>query len=339
MTAAKSLLQSTVAVSWEEHRRTRELCAWFGLPLHTFTHGGSGIGRYVRLSIATARLLTSRRPRVVYVQNPSLVLTLLVLALRRLLGNYRVMVDAHNEGVVPFAHPRWPIPMLTRVALRMADLTIVTNEALANVVKANGGRPFVLPDKLPEVPIQPSRPPLRDRCVVMVIATYAPDEPIAEIVEAARIVGLSYDFRFTGRESRMQERIKATLPPNVHQTGYLSEADYWRLMADCHLVLDLSLKPNCLVCGAYEALAMQKPMILSNNPATVELFSRVAVFAPSADASGITDALREARANYPTLLVRAVGEPASFEKRWKSAAARLSSRMESWLSDSDVAQG
>ena len=41
-------------------------------------------------------------------------------------------------------------------------------------------------------------------------------------------------------------------------------------------MLDLTLKPNCLVCGAYEALALQKPMVLTGNPATRDLFERVA---------------------------------------------------------------
>lgn len=325
------LLDRTLAVSWEEHRRTREVCAAFGLPLHTLTDGGTRFGRYVRLSLATIGLLQSRRPRVVYVQNPSLVLALLVLAARRFFGNYRVVMDAHNEAVVPFSHPRWPIPSLTRLALQAADSTIVTNAALADIVARSGGRPIVLPDRLPVAPMQPSRPPLDGTIIVMVIATYAADEPIAAIVEAARLLGTGFEFRFTGRETRMSAETRSMLPANVMQTGFLLEHDYWQLMADCHVVLDLTLKPNCLVCGAYEALAMRKPMVLSNNAPSVELFARVAVFSASAEPADIASALRTVQNEYAALVERCESEPSAFERRWQLAAASISDRLQLWL--------
>jgi hypothetical protein len=51
---------------------------------------------------------------------------------------------------------------------------------------------------------------------------------------------------------------------------------------------------NCLVCGAYEALAVGTPLVLSANAAAIELFSEVARFADNSSAS-IARAIREAR--------------------------------------------
>ncbi|MGH3426512.1 MAG: glycosyltransferase family protein, partial [Mycobacteriales bacterium] len=63
--------------------------------------------------------------------------------------------------------------------------------------------------------------------------------------------------------------------------GFLDEAAYWRLLWSADAVMDLTLMDNCLVCGAYEALAVGKPVILSDNEASKELFAGAAVFSGS----------------------------------------------------------
>lgn len=325
-------LPGTLAVTWEDHRRTRELCDWFDLPLHALTLSAPALRRYATLGWRTYRLLAKQRPRVVYVQNPSLILALLVLALRPFLGRYRVLMDAHNEAVTPYTHAYWPITSLTRFALRSADVTIVTNSALAEEVKRIGGRPHVLPDRLPTPPHAPqTAPAIEGPLQVMVVATYAADEPIAEIIAAARTLGDQFQFRITGRETKLPAEQRATLPANVRQTGFLSEEDYWQLMHDSHVMLDLTLKPNCLVCGAYEALAMLRPMVLTDNPATVDLFGDVAVFPRSAATEDIVTALREARARYPQLVHQINEAHPAFLRKWTALAEGLQQRISAWL--------
>jgi len=325
-------LPNTLAITWEQHRRTRELCSWMGLPLHEVTFNAKRLQRYARLGKQTLRLLSERRPKVVYVQNPSLILATLVLAARPFLGRYKVVMDAHNEAVAPFTHAYWPITSLTRHVLRAADVTIVTNAALADQVRQIGGNPHVLPDRLPTPPFTPTSPlrldgPLR----VMVVATYAADEPIAEIIEAARSLGDQYQLSITGRETKLPAEQRARLPANVRQTGFLSEEAYWELMRDSHIVLDLTLKPNCLVCGAYESLAVLRPMVLTGNPATVDLFGKVAVMTNDHDAKAIADCLQRARAQLSELNDSVMNERPRFEQRWLEHAVRLREKIASWI--------
>jgi hypothetical protein len=313
-------LPNTLALTWEQHRRTRELCSWLGLPLHEVTFNASRLKRYAKLGRQTLRLLSERKPKVVYVQNPSLILATIVLAARPFLGRYKVVMDAHNEAVAPFTHAYWPVTSLTRHVLRAADVTIVTNAALADQVRQIGGNPHVLPDRLPTPPFAPTAPlrldgPLR----VMVVATYAADEPIAEIIEAARALGDQYQLSITGRETKLPAEQRARLPANVRQTGFLSEEAYWELMRDSHVVLDLTLKPNCLVCGAYESLAVLRPMVLTGNPATVDLFGKVAV------------CLQRARAQLSELNDSVMNERPRFEQRWLEHAVRLREKIASWI--------
>jgi glycosyltransferase involved in cell wall biosynthesis len=281
--------------------------------------GRQGLLRWPELALRTLKLLFRRKPAILFVQNPSLVLTTLVILTRRLFGYYLV-VDAHNEGVRPFARRGRFVRWLTRRALSRADATIVTNTALAKDVKAEGGRPLVLPDRLPEPVLQARTQVEHERPLLVVISSFHPDEPVAAIIAAATMLP-DVHFAFTGDARRFPCK-GAVLPRNVQLTGYLTEKAFWRLLSQATVVCDLTLKPDCIVCGAYEALALAKPMVLSDNPATREIFGSAAVLTDNGPKS-IARAVRTAvkRRNRLGANARALREeyPAPWETRAATA--------------------
>lgn len=315
-----------VAITWEHHRRTEGLCEALELPLFVLTDEGARIVRYLRLAYRTLRLIAARRPSVVLVQNPSLMLAITAWALRALLWKFELIVDAHNEAVQPYINTRWPVPQIARWIMRQADLTIVTNRQLAREVIQYGGRPYVLPDPLPAIPLVAGTPTDTGVVEIMVIATYAPDEPIRQIVAAAASLGSRFRFSFTGNENRFPKDLKRELPPNVRLMGFLPEANYWALMARSHLILDLTLMPNCLVCGAYEALAMGRAMILSESESGRELFGAVATFADLIS-DGIAKAVQEAHRNLDVVQARMESTRAIYRDRWRRDAESLRQRI------------
>lgn len=282
---------SALWVSWNAHRRTTGLCAAWNVPLHVIHSQRKGLSRAIDQALRTLGLLRRTRPGVLFVQNPSLALTALAVLVRGMFGYYLV-VDAHNEGVRPFARRGGFVQWLTRRLLHDADATIVTNAALAKDVDAAGGRALVLPDSLPqpELPRNTSAES-EDTPDVVVISSFMSDEPVAEIVAAATMLP-DVRFAFTG-DARRFRRGQIELPPNVRLTGYLAERAFWRLLSQAPVICDLTLKPDCLVCGAYEALALAKPMVLSDNPATRELFGPAAVLTNN-EAEDIARAARTA---------------------------------------------
>lgn len=265
---------SALWISWKAHRRSSGLCTAWGLPLHVISHARGNWLRWFEQAWKTLALLRRTKPEIVFVQNPSLVLATLAWSSRRVFGYYLV-VDGHNEGVRPFARRGKFVGWLTRRLLRGADATIVTNAALAKHVIAAGGRALVLPDCLPTVHLPAkSMPSSREETpLVVVISSFLSDEPIAAILAAA-VENPGVRFAFTGDARRFPRGL--VLPANAQLTGYLAERAFWRLLAEADVILDLTLKPDCLVCGAYEALALAKPMVLSDNPATRELFGPAA---------------------------------------------------------------
>jgi glycosyltransferase involved in cell wall biosynthesis len=305
-------------ISWNTHRRTTGICAAWDVPLHIVRSERSGPWRWIEQAAATLRVLHRQKPEILFVQNPSLALTTLAILARRLFAYYLV-VDAHNEGIRPYDRPNGVVRWLTRRLLKGADTTIVTNPALAEDVKTAGGQPLILPDSLP---VPPAYPVTADRAHdapdVVVIATFRRDEPISAILAAAATLP-EVQFAFSGDAAGFR-KTGIQLSENVRLTGFLPDPAYWQLLAQATVICDLSLKPDCLVCGAYEGLAMGKPMVLSDNPPTREIFAPAAVLTDSTPA-GIARAVRTALEERERLGANAREMREAYRARWETQAA------------------
>jgi glycosyltransferase involved in cell wall biosynthesis len=315
-------------ITWEHHRRTRGLSRRLGFPLREIVVRGSRPQRYFVQILATLRFLVINRPRIVVAQNPSLVLALLVLFWRVVANrSARVLIDAHNEAVEPFSYNSRPILWLSRWVIRNAEYTIVTNRFLAEKVVGLGGRPLILPDPLPLTPAGEIVPYRQGTILtVLVVATYARDEPIMQILDAARRLPGVAEFRFTGNYRKLPRELVAGAPDNVTFLGYLAEDDYWEAMRRAHAVLDLTLLEDCLVCGAYESIAMGRPQILSNTKALVEHFRKGAVYS-APDADSIALALADVRSHYERLAREVAEFRIELEREWEHLAGAVIQRV------------
>ncbi|MDP2644066.1 MAG: glycosyltransferase [Desulfobacterales bacterium] len=243
-------------------------------------------------------ILCKERPDLLFVQNPSVILALFSVTMARLFTPL-VVVDAHNEGIKPFyGRLNW-LMFIYHAIQRKADLTIVTNHKLAREVYRNKGRPFVLEDKIPAFSAV-ERTTLAGRHNIVFICTFEKDEPYQAVIEAGRMMDPGINIYITGQYQKAPGRIIKTAPPNVVFSGFLSEQNYANLLYSCDAVVDLTLMQNCLVCGAYEAVALEKPLILSNTPALRSYFGPGAVFTENKAAS-IADAINHVLANKETL--------------------------------------
>jgi glycosyltransferase involved in cell wall biosynthesis len=267
---------SGVFVTWQRHQRTLQIGVRMGIPVVVLQTSRTGVARYASLLRQTFVLLRDRRPTWLIVQSPSYVLAAFAVTIGRLFAR-AVFVDAHNEAVQPFINNRWYVKHLAQSIMRLATGVIVTNDELAGFVRRCGGKPIVLPDPFPSVPAV-GRDDLGPGRHVAVICTYALDEPIAEVIEAARSAPADLRLYLTGAPTNLAASLRVSAPPGIRFTGFLSEQNYWRLLQSVDAIMDLTKMPDCLVCGAYEALAAGVPSILSDNPAGRRLFEGAAVF-------------------------------------------------------------
>lgn len=312
-------------LSWHWHQRTKAITREWGIEwimLDTHRHG---LARYVELLGRSLKALWQLRRSTVIVQSPSLLLATLAVAVAPAL-RLRLIIDAHNESVKPFAQDAAVVRQLIRLVVRRAEMVIVTNDELAEIVRANYGRPFVLPDAIPVAPPDDSRPPRCPLPVVLVICTYAADEPVVAFIETARrLVGLA-EVRLTGRPPSKAQDLLKSAPDNLKPLGFLSESAYWAELRNAQCVVDLTLKPNCLVCGGYEAIAVGKSPILSDDVSGRRLFGGVATFVDNT-VEGLTNAILERLSGSEIPADSIYGFRDQYICQWRLRLANLSSSL------------
>ena len=310
-------LSGWLAIAWFEHRRTRTLCFALNLSLSVLETKHRGFVRWGFLASRTLVLLRRRKPRTLIVQNPSIAAAMLSLIFRPVF-RYRLIIDAHNEAICPYKHNNALVRAVSRWLIRGVDITVVTNESLAAEVKRIGGTPFVLFDCIPERPpgLEIVRP---SKIEVLVVSTFSRDEPIDEIIGAARLLP-QVQFRFTGQPTADIEA--KILPSNARLTGLLSDRDYWSAMGSTSLVLDLTDRQDCLVCGAYEALALSKPLILTDCRVARELFKDGASYTAN-EADAIAEVILAVALDLASRSLAAHQAAVRLKTEWRVAVAGL----------------
>ena len=122
-----------VWITWQRHRRTRELCSAFGLELIELTYKGHGLVRYPVLAARTALFLLRRRPDVVFIQCPSVLLGVWAVLLK-VVFRFVLVADLHNEAVEPYNYSFAAYRKALAWIGRAADVCLVTYDALMRIV-------------------------------------------------------------------------------------------------------------------------------------------------------------------------------------------------------------
>jgi glycosyltransferase involved in cell wall biosynthesis len=222
----------------------------------------------------------------VFAPNPSIVLVYLLLVLRSRF-RFRLAIDAHYAGVVA-AGGSAVLQKALDYCNRRADLVIVTNEDHGRRVEALGGRPLVCEDPLPDIASYAAESGDESRSVLF-ICSFDVDEPYAAVLQAAAILRAEgYAFWVSGDFARAA--IDPSGFPHVNFMGYVPEPEFYARLARSQVVVDLTDHENCLVCGAYEAMMLEKPLVTSKTRALQRYFGGAAVFVehhPAAIADGV----------------------------------------------------
>jgi len=278
-------------MTWEKQVRNRSMSRELGVPLFEILSDRGRLFRYASCISRTVVLLYREKPAVVICQNPSIVLTLLLLSLRSFFG-FKLGIDAHFGGIDSSngsEAPQWVLDYCNRTA----ELVIVTNESHAQRVRSLGGKAFVCPDPLPDLSDHRG-PRVANPHKVFFICSFDIDEPYIEVFHAAEILAQE-GFRFFVSGNYRKAGITPDDFPHVELLGFVPEAEFYGHLFSSQVVVDLTDNDDCLVCGAYEALEAGKPLVLSRKKALEEYFTGGTVFTEN-KAAEIAAAVRVAYA-------------------------------------------
>jgi len=258
---------------------------------HELLSESSRFKRYLTLSSQTWKIFKSKQYDTIFVQNPSIVLAFIGVILGRIFG-VKVVVDAHNAGVYPAEGKSKVLSAIVKFIAHRATMTIVSNEHLVKEVESWGAKAFSMVDPLPELEEFPESNDKQDFDVLFV-CTWAEDEPYHEVIKAAESLP-EVTIAVTGNYKKIfAEHELDQLPKNINLTGFVSEERYLELLTTSKVVVDLTTRENCLVCGAYESISAEKPCILSDTKVNREVFTMGFIYTQN-NAEAIAAAIKTA---------------------------------------------
>ncbi|MGL4609212.1 MAG: glycosyltransferase [Trueperaceae bacterium] len=303
-------------ISWEKHRRTKELCDYLGIENKVFASHHSRWLRHPMAVLNTVGYLLKHRPQTLIVQCPSIFLGLLACLLKSVLG-YKLIVDAHSDALTPDKKLLQQFFFLYRYIHRCADVVVVTNEENIGVVRESGGRAIVVPDRLFDPPaLSPKK--LEGQHTMAFVCSFDVDEPYGAVFEA---FGHFPDTTLyvTGRapqhvlEQYQQQK-------NLVFTGYTPLQDYLTLLCSVDGILALTTRENTTLCAANEAISFTQPLILSDTKFLREYFSKGSVYTANT-AEGIRAAYETFLQQQTTLKAEMVAFKPQLRQAWEEKGA------------------
>lgn len=307
-------MKKTIIVSWGESiTRSHSIAKLMDFDdLHIVPKYSGFFGKFFNyLSSAFIQfvaLLNGGYERVVVVSPPVFLIYVAFLSRCFLRKKFEIYIDCHN-GVLRNEWLGWPI--LNRL-VRRADCVFSHN----NVVKIRIDSAFSISSKVLTDPLVADLPAKVDvsrflkpsAYNVLVPVSYAADEPIAEIVDAAKKLGAGFNLILTGN---YRKKFKDVSSIPITFTGFVSKEEYYSLMADVDAVLCLTKNEDIQMCALIEAISLDKKIVASNNPVNNKLFLEFVSLLANNDADSISTAvikltnqhfdnfkLVDARANY-----------------------------------------
>ncbi len=257
---------------------------------------------YLRALVQTIAVLKRQRPPVVWVQLPQVPALWAALLYRALFfPATKIVADCHNAQLrAPWS--RFP---LAQWSLSRADVILVHNEAMFEQAKVIGwpiNKVHVLEDVPPVLSdVKPTGLAKSQidapKPWVVFPGSFAADEPIAEVMEAARLAP-DLTFIITGRPERAARNGHdiSQLPSNMRLPGFLSIEVFDDLLREADVVLGLTREEGIQLSVCNEALGFRRPLVTSDTAILRQLFSDAAVMVSTNDPGSIADGCREALA-------------------------------------------
>jgi len=226
--------------------------------------------KYLKLFQNTLFILEKERPQIIICQIPPIFCALAAIVYRYLTGaKCNIAIDVHTGA---FDKPWLYLRPLNKWIMKKVCMIIVSNYELKNNICSDAKRKtLVLEDPLSY--FEPGKEKKQKKgeqkngkfFKVAVISSFAPDEPLAEILDAATTMP-EILFYITGDKSNAANHLLGKELNNVIFTGFLDYNDYISILQGVNAIVVLTKRNKTMLAGAYEALALEKPLITSDWP-------------------------------------------------------------------------
>lgn len=269
--------KKSVWITWHYATRSRNLAEYLNLNLFEYFENKSLLKRHLFSSLWTFKVLLQNRPKIIFIQLSFLLLIIIVFYKMLFWGKVKIIADCHTKALRRKATGKlnsvfWPIKKIT---FSLVDLAIISNVGLKNEIEELNKNYIILPDKIPEEVIKNSTNSNEQYCVY--VSSFAVDEPFEEIFEVAKLLPKDFKIYWTGKRPENLQ-LPVNVPENLIFTGYVSFEEYFSLIGNASCILGLTTEDDCLQSGAYEALNVEVPMVITDSKALRNYFSDSAIY-------------------------------------------------------------
>jgi glycosyltransferase involved in cell wall biosynthesis len=247
---------------------------------------------YPFLILLTFYKLIQQRPSIIFTQLPPFQISLPTYLYCKLFRK-KLIFDTHSGIFFPKGiHQNFYLLMYCQM-IKHINLNIVHNDSILNRACLKNSNSIVLEDK---IPFSPSSYKPNPHLKIVVICGYGADEPINAVLIAAQLLP-DIDFYLTGKSNKLKSTL---ISKNVQLTGYLDDTEYENLLRTADIIIVLTTRPDTVLCGAYEAVSVEKPLITSDTQIIKKYFYKGTIFTVN-NTESIAQAITEARKNLDKL--------------------------------------
>lgn len=299
----KKQASKRVFIAWKQYQRRVEVMSPYLGAEHFYFHHTWEMRSpllkalsYLPKTVNTLRCLFNIKPALVFVQFPPTP-ALYAVAFYSWLSGARYISDCHI-GVTNARWLHWPFAK----KLLANGKVIVHNEHLVRQVEVDlRVKPFVLRDGITRKHADLCEKSsllhtlgLSPKEYVIFPCSFSADEPMKEVIEAARLLP-ELMFVMTWHTEKLEKAIRNALPKNVLLTGFLNAKDFDHLFANAGAALVLTVHEGVQLSGVQEAMAFEIPAVVSDLKTTRFLYRDFPVYVKTDSesiAQGITFALQ-----------------------------------------------
>jgi glycosyltransferase involved in cell wall biosynthesis len=285
-----------VFVVWADHaRRSIELSKRIGCRLiHLKKRGQNKVITtfyYIKFFFQTIFLINKEKPKTIIIEHTQPILGIAILLYTKL-SRSDYILDTHTA---PFLLKN-NLSFWQKMIFNNCKLIIVHNEQLESKFKNDFkfNNIFTLEDPIPIITNNYVNK-VNKKIIVTIINTYSQDEPLDNLIKCAQNMP-DIKFYITGDVKKDKKHLSWNKYTNIQFVGFICDEDYFDLLNKSDLIVVLTTQDYTLLCGGYEGLSLQKPMILSDKQPIKKYYTKGVLFtnnSPSDIQIKILEAIRK----------------------------------------------
>jgi hypothetical protein len=230
---------------------------------------------YVRATIKTLISVIRQKPQVLLLQLPQGPLLLEAYFLKKLVG-CKIIADVHTGFLL---NTDWKGLILNAPfvkLLSLADAVVAHNEAQLDIIPKNvKNKTVVVYD--PWYLITTKDKINKQENYMVFPASFAPDEPLEEVIEAVNTSKHPLKLYITGNWKRSPE-LKKYASKKIQFTGFLSNQEFNDLLAGASAIITGTTREYTTMMSAWEAIAHNKPLAVTATKTLKTMYPHYAVF-------------------------------------------------------------